>query len=341
MLVCGDSRRSWDVTVQANPRAVLDSEQGDVDVPVSINGDIDPVAKGVATQDTTQATKRKHAQGSTTAFKRKRSQDAIGVATHKETQKAKTRSSKAKASKKALVSSSAPPRATRSTSKVQEAPSAPKTSSRSPRAATKMLATPSYPRYDSEKAKYDNFFSDESLALWDYVCKRPFLVEHFIDDQSYAEFGMVTFLKEYKLYKVASFAKGFRPVLVHEFFSNLSSHVSDSTSGWYHQVYVRGQMVPFSPEVINKILGRSVGLKSSAFLEDFPTDFDLISYEITGKKVVSWPNDSRFPASSLTLKYYVLYKIAMNNWLSSAHTTSVFKIWRLYCLLLDGVFLLI
>ena len=136
---------------------------------------------------------------------------------------------------------------------------------------------------------------------------------------------MVKFLKEHKLYKAASFATGFRPVLVHEYFSNLSSNVSDSTSRWYHQVCVRGKVVPFSPKVIKKILGRFVGLESSAFPKDFPTDFDLIISKITGQKLMSLPNDSKFPASSLTLKYYVLYKIAVNNWLSSSHTTSVFK----------------
>ena len=126
----------------------------------------------------------------------------------------------------------APSRTIGSSSKVEEAPSAPKTSFQSPRTTTKVPVSPSYPRYDSEKAKYDNFFSDGCLALWNYVCKRPFLVERFNDDQSHAEVGMVTFLKEHKLYKAASFAKGFRPVLVHEFFSNLSSQVSDSTSAW-------------------------------------------------------------------------------------------------------------
>ena len=96
-----------------------------------------------------------------------------------------------------------------------------------------MITSASYPRFDAKKAKYDNFFSDESLAIWDYVCKRPFLVERCIDEQSYSEFGMVNFLKEQKLYREASFTKGFRPVLVHEFFLNLSSQVNDSTSGWY------------------------------------------------------------------------------------------------------------
>ena len=83
--------------------------------------------------------------------------------------------------------------------------------------------------------------------------------------------------------------------------------------------------MPFSPSVINKILGCSVELKSSAFLDDFPMDFDLSISKITGKKVVSWPNDSKFPASFLTLKYYVLYNIVVNNWLPSSYTTSVFK----------------
>ena len=77
-----------------------ESQQGDMNIHIFVDGDIDPIAKGVATPDTTQPTKRKHAQGSTPASKRKRSKDAIGVATREETQKAKTRSSKVKASKK-------------------------------------------------------------------------------------------------------------------------------------------------------------------------------------------------------------------------------------------------
>ena len=144
----------------------------------------------------TQAPKRNCAQGSTPASKKKHSQDATGVATHEESQGARTISGIIKASEKATVSSSTPTRATRFSSKVKEAPSTRKTCFRSTRGATKVPATPSYSQYDSEKAKYDNFFSDESLALWDYVCKRLFLVERFIDDQSYAKFGMVMFLKE-------------------------------------------------------------------------------------------------------------------------------------------------
>ena len=98
--------------VQAHPRAVSESEKGDVDVPISVNGDTEPVAKDVATQDTTRGPKRKRAQNSKTTSKKKRSLDATGVATNEETQKAKPRSSKVKGSKKVPVASSAPPRTT-------------------------------------------------------------------------------------------------------------------------------------------------------------------------------------------------------------------------------------
>ena len=85
-------------------------------------------------------------------------------------------------------------------------------------------------------------------------------------------------------------------------------------------------MAPCSPSIINKTLGRSVEFTSSTtYPDDFLTDYDLMISEIKGKKVVSWPNDCKFPTSSLTLKYYMVYKIVVNNWLPSSHTTSVFK----------------
>ena len=70
--------------------------------------------------------------------------------------------------------SSTPARATRSKSTVKEAQFASKTSSQSTRGASKVSASPSYPRFDAKKAKCENFFFDESLVMWDYV---HFLVE--------------------------------------------------------------------------------------------------------------------------------------------------------------------
>ena len=136
-----------------------------MEVPISGDNGFDQVVVGVATQ------------GSTPAPKRRRAQVATDVATQEETQGTITRSSKAKTSKKSYVPSSASTRVTRSKSTVKEAPSASKTSSRLTRGASKVTVSPSYPWFDAKKAKYDNFFSNESLAMWDYVCKRdPFLL---------------------------------------------------------------------------------------------------------------------------------------------------------------------
>ena len=48
-------------SVQTHPLAGLESEKGDVDVPVFVDNDTDPVAKDVTTQDTTRILKRKQA----------------------------------------------------------------------------------------------------------------------------------------------------------------------------------------------------------------------------------------------------------------------------------------
>ena len=138
-------------SVQAHPRAGSECEKGDVDVPIFVADDTDPVEKNVTTQDTTHPSKRKRAEDPKTASKKKRSQDATRVATQEATLKAKSRSGKCKASKKAPVASPAPSRTTRSSSKVQEAPSAPTTSSRFPRTTTKVPVSPSYPRYALRK----------------------------------------------------------------------------------------------------------------------------------------------------------------------------------------------
>lgn len=100
----------------------------------------------------------------------------------------------------------------------------------------------------------------------------------------------------------------------------------DSTSNNYHKVFVRGKLFDLSPEIINCALDRkSLGSEVEYVnLSTYAVDFDLVIEEVTGENSYFWPEDiAEFASSNLTLKYSVLFALAIRNWLPSSHRTIV------------------
>lgn len=65
----------------------------------------------------------------------------------------------------------------------------------------------------------------------------------------------------------------------------------------------------FSPVVINKFLGRSV----HPHVELEVTN-DQVCREITGGQVKHWPIEGKISTRKLTMKYAILHKIVVVNW---------------------------
>lgn len=106
--------------------------------------------------------------------------------------------------------------------------------------------------------------------------------------------------------------------VVLEFYTNLLSDITDLPPEVAYTTFARGEFVKFSPEVINQFLGTIIfpGPSPSGVM-------DIVVSELTGGVVCTWPQTGRVRASALSHRYSVLHKIALHNWLPSAHRSTI------------------
>ncbi|XP_050876211.1 uncharacterized protein LOC127079900 [Lathyrus oleraceus] len=76
--------------------------------------------------------------------------------------------------------------------------------------------------------------------------------------------------------------------------------------------------VDFSPEIINRFLGRNEEEQAKVKVSD-----NVICREITAKQVKEWPRKGKLSASYLSVKYAVLHRIGAANWVPTNHTPNI------------------
>ena len=96
--------------------------------------------------------------------------------------------------------------------------------------------------------------------------------------------------------------------LVKEFMVTIPDGCDDVKSVDYRKVYVRGNVVTFSPAVIKKFLGRIEEPRVELEVID-----DQVCNEITAKQVRHWPNKGKLSAGKLSVKYDILHRIGNAN----------------------------
>lgn len=106
--------------------------------------------------------------------------------------------------------------------------------------------------------------------------------------------------------------------LVKEFVVTIPDGYDDKMSADYGKVYVRGNVVTFSPTVINKFLGRI----DEPQVELEVTD-DQVCKEITTKQLRHWTNKGKLSAGKLSVKYAILHRIDTTNWVATNHTSTI------------------
>ncbi|XP_050892009.1 uncharacterized protein LOC127097557 [Lathyrus oleraceus] len=107
-------------------------------------------------------------------------------------------------------------------------------------------------------------------------------------------------------------------MLVKEFILNISKECDNKWSKEFRKVYVRGRCVDFSPEIINRFLGRNEEEQVEVEASD-----NVICREITAKQVKEWPRKGKLSASALSVKYVVLHRIGVANWVPTNHTSNI------------------
>ena len=96
--------------------------------------------------------------------------------------------------------------------------------------------------------------------------------------------------------------------LVKEFMVTIPDGCDDVKSVDYRKVYVRGNVVTFSPAVINKFLGRTEEPQAELEVTD-----DQVCKEIIAKQMKHWPNRGKLSAGKLSVKYAILHGIGNVN----------------------------
>ena len=96
--------------------------------------------------------------------------------------------------------------------------------------------------------------------------------------------------------------------LVKEFMVTIPDGCDNMKSADYGKVYVRGNVVTFSPYVIKKFLGRTEEPQDELEVTD-----DQVCKEITAKQVRHWPNKGKLSAGKLSVKYDILHRIGTAN----------------------------
>jgi hypothetical protein len=105
--------------------------------------------------------------------------------------------------------------------------------------------------------------------------------------------------------------------LVREFLVNIPKDCDNPLRRDYEKVYVRGECVNFSPNIINSFLGVKGG---AAEVE--ATD-NQICKEITANKVRVWPKKGKISSGKMSIKYAVLNRIGAANWVPTTHSSYI------------------
>lgn len=161
--------------------------------------------------------------------------------------------------------------------------------------------------------------SAQNDTLWNVMSQRKIHPKRMLTVEEFEEVGVVELLKKQKLFGTMSKIQPFIKNIVVKFYSNLLKAIKDPRSATFHKVLVRGTTFNFSLTTINNFF------ESHVEPSDLKVDFDKVISELTASVRCLWTNETSFPAADLSLKYSALYKIAVENWLPTFHTTGIHK----------------
>jgi hypothetical protein len=95
--------------------------------------------------------------------------------------------------------------------------------------------------------------------------------------------------------------------LVREFLVNIPKDCDNPLRRDFQKLYVRGECVNFSPNIINSFLGVEGGAA------EVEATNNQICKEITTNKVKVWPKKGKISSGKLSMKYAVLNRIGAAN----------------------------
>ncbi|XP_050888880.1 uncharacterized protein LOC127094052 [Lathyrus oleraceus] len=163
-----------------------------------------------------------------------------------------------------------------------------------------------------------SFHSIENFEKWKFMYQRRLALETKHGKDALENKEVVSLIENAGLMKsVVGFGKCYE-MLVKELIMNIPEDCDNKKSREYTKVYVRCICVKFSPEVINKFIGRCENEQAEVEVTD-----NIVCKEITSKQVSQWPRKGKPSACKLSVKYVVLHRIGASNWIPTNHTITI------------------
>ena len=135
------------------------------------------------------------------------------------------------------------------------------------------------------EAPLDNisFHFVESVQKWKFLYQRRLALERELSKEELECKEVMKLIESAGLLKTVKGLGNCYEKLVKEFLVNISSSCDDNPSKEFMKVYMRGKCVRFSPETINKYLGRIEDSSAEVVVID-----NQICKEITAQQVKQW-----------------------------------------------------
>ncbi|KAK2427836.1 hypothetical protein QL285_026392 [Trifolium repens] len=163
-----------------------------------------------------------------------------------------------------------------------------------------------------------SFHFSASAAKWKFIYHRRLALERELSDEALECKEVMDLIHQAGLMKTVSGLGKCYEKLVKEFIVNIGEDCDNRLSKEFHQVYVRGKCVDFSPAVINRFLGR----REDGYSGFEPTN-NQVCKTITANQVKVWPLKGKVPSVVLSVKYAILNRIGAINWVPTTHSSTI------------------
>ncbi|KAK2436426.1 hypothetical protein QL285_021421 [Trifolium repens] len=163
-----------------------------------------------------------------------------------------------------------------------------------------------------------SFHFSNSAAKWKFVYHRRLALERELSDEALECKEVMDLILQAGLMKTVTGLGSCYEKLVKEFIVNIGEDCGNRLSKEFHQVFVRGKCVQFSPAVINAYLGR----REYGYPGFEPTN-NQICKTITANQVRVWPLKGKVPSAMLSIKYAILNRIGAANWVPTTHSSTI------------------
>jgi len=153
-----------------------------------------------------------------------------------------------------------------------------------------------------------SFHLPENAQRWRFIYHRRMALERELGKETLEIEVVMELIKKAGLMKTLCNLGDCFEKLVKEFLVNISDDCDNSLSREYQKVFVRGECVNFSPNIINKFLG-----VEEINIPKLEVTDNQVCKEITANKIKVWPKKKKISSRKLFVKYAILNRIAAVN----------------------------